>query len=179
MAEAARVLDFEGYYNYGSAAPVRESFPDSAPGPFETPGLQERIRQRELARAEAAGQDLPMVSLFAVFGFVIVGILMIFVVLAQISYNEAAADTLRLNTQLLELAEQQRALTIAFESVICMKEVEQYARDVLGMSRPENYQTAVVLNTVSDRAEVLSVGEVGSLRGFGSFISSLLEHFKR
>ena len=120
-AEAARVLDY---------------FPEAAPIPSEAPGVEERMRQREKARAEVAAQTKPMVSPFALFGSVLVTVLMIFVVLAQINYNEAAAETVRLNAQLTELTERHRALTITFESVISMKEVEQYARDVLGMSKP-------------------------------------------
>ena len=178
MAEAARVLDYEGRYNFGTAAPAGEAFPETAPEPHEIPGAQERIRQRERARAEAAALKTPMFSPFAAVGFVFVAILMVLVVLAQISYHEAATETARLNTQLTELNERQRALLIEFESVISMKEVEQYARDVLGMSRPENYQMSLINNTTGDRAEVLGAGKTDTLRGFGSFISSLLEYFK-
>jgi len=178
MAEAARVLDYESRYNYGSAAPAREIYPDAAPGPQQAPGVQERIRQRERARAEAAAISAPGISMFALFGSVFVGVLMVFVVLAQISYNEAASETIKLNSQLSMLADQQRTLAIAFESVICMNEVEQYARDVLGMSRPENYQMAVLPSAISDRAEVLSAANAVSLRGLGSFLSSLTEYFR-
>ena len=103
---------------------------------------------------------------------------MVFVVLAQISYNEAASETTKLNSQLSMLADQQRTLAIAFESVICMNEVEQYARDILGMSRPENYQMAVLPSAISDRAEVLSAVDAVSLRGLGSFLSSLMAYFR-
>jgi len=178
-AEAARVLDFEGYYNYGSAAPARELFPEAAPKPLETPDVQERTRQRERAKAEdLAALKAPGVSLFAIVGSLFVAALMVFVVLAQISYIEAASETVRLNAQLSALAEQQKRLEIAFESVVCMKEIEQYARDVLGMSRPESYQMALIPNKASDRAEVLSTGETGTLRDFGSFMSSLLDYFR-
>ena len=178
-AQAARVLEFEGYYNHGSAAPAREAHPDTSPGPLSAPGVQERIRQRERVRAEAAGRNMPGISLFALFGSVLVGVLMILVVLAQISYNETSAETVRLNSQLTALNEQKRTLTIAFENVVCMNEVEQYARDILGMSRPGNYQSAVIQSRVSDRAEVLNAGETATLRNFGSFISSLLQYFTR
>jgi hypothetical protein len=60
-----------------------------------------------------------------------------------------------------------------------MKEVEQYARDVLGMSKPDNYQMAVIQSAERDRAEVLAVADRGALREFGSFISSLLDVVRR
>ena len=178
-AEAARVLDFESRYNYGSAAPAREVFPDAAPRPSEVPDSNDRIRRRERAEEEAAAaQKAPRLSLFAMVGSVFVAVLMIFVLLAQINYNEVAAETVRLNAQLSALSEQHRKLEVTFESVVSMKEIEQYARDVLGMSRPENYQMAVIQNAEGDRAEVLSVSKGGSLRDLGAFISSLLEYFR-
>ena len=179
-AEAARALDYEGQYSYGSAVPAREAFSNAAPGSLEFPDANERIRRREHARAEAAAAlEAPSLSLFALFGFMFVIALMVFVLLAQINYSESAAETARLSAQLSELMEQHRRLEITFESVVSMKEIEQYARDVLGMSRPESYQIAVIQNAQGDRAEVLSVGGAGSLQELGAFISSLFEYFRR
>jgi len=177
-AEAARVLDFEGRYNYGSAAPARELFPDLQPQPFEEQYSQERRRQRERARAADDANNLPRLSLIAKVGYVAVAAIMILSLLAQISYNEAAAESARLSSQLSSLQERQRVLMIEFESVMDMKEVERYARDVLGMSRPESSQFAVIASTAGDRAEVLGSAEKGTLRDFGSFISSLLDYFR-
>ena len=180
MAEAARVLEFPDDYIHGSAAPAGAGYTEPLARPVDTPMLDERIRQRERARAEAAMQNAPSISLFAIFGSIFAGVLMMFVVLAQISYNEIASETVRLNSQLSALTEQQKRLEITFESVIDMKEVELYARDVLGMSRPDSDQIAVIHSAPSDRIEILSSGgEENSLRDFGSFISSLMGYLKR
>ena len=178
-AEAARALDFEGRYNYGTAAPAREPFPGYAPQPLDEPFLDERRRQRERQKAAEVARSLPHLSLFAMVGSVAVAFIMVFVILAQISYNEAATETVRLGSQLRALEEQQRVLMIEFESVMDMKEVERYARDVLGMSKSESGQFAVIASTAGDRAEVLSGAETGTLRGFGTFLSSLLDYFRR
>jgi len=183
-AEAARVLDYDSRYYYGSAPareqfPARELFPEREQRPLENPHAQERVRQRERTRTSTAAKDLPGISMFSVVGTLFVTLLMTLVVLAQISYNEAAADSVRLGAQLRALEEQQKILLVEFESVMDMKEVERYARDVLGMSKPDTHQLAVVHSTASDRAEVLNSPEGNSLRDFGSFISSLLEYFKR
>jgi hypothetical protein len=104
---------------------------------------------------------------------------MLFVVLAQISYNEIASETVRLNAQLTELKEQERKLEISFESVIDIKEVERYARDTLGMSRPDADQVAIIQSIPIDRAVIIdSEGEEGILSGLGSFLSSLLDYFR-
>ncbi|MCL2391490.1 MAG: cell division protein FtsL [Oscillospiraceae bacterium] len=179
MAEAARVLDYEKY-NCGSAAPAKEVFVEEVPQPLETPDSHQRARQRQNAKAAANAKNAPGVSLFAIVGMVVVSVLMIFVILAQISYNETAAESARLNAQLLTLNEQHRRLEITFESVIDMTEIERYARDVLGMTRPiaSGEGVIVIQSTANDRAEVLAPPDQDSLRDFGSFLSSLLSHFR-
>jgi len=178
MAEAARILEYEDAYFYGSAVPKREVYDEPAPEQVEIPALDERVRQRERAKAEEMSRSLPSVSLFAIFGTILVGALMTFMILAQISFNEIAGETTRLNAQMSELTDKQRKLGITFESVIDMKEVERYARDELGMSNPDADQVAVISSIPSDKAEIMETGEEGMLKGLGSFISSLLEYFK-
>ena len=176
-AEAARVLDFDSDYYFGSAAPAREEYDAPAPQPEEIPISQERTIQRQRARAAAAAQSVPGVSLFAIFGAILTATLMVFVVLAQINYNEAASETVRLNNRLRTLTEQQRRLEIAYESVIDIEEVERYAKDVLGMSKPESDQIAIIHSVPGDRAEVIGGSDESTLNGLGKFLSSLLEYF--
>ena len=176
-AEPARVLDYSGSGYYGSAAPAEIPFSGPMALPTDMPVYQEENRTWERAR-ETAVQSTPVVSLFALFGALLAGVLMIFVVLAQISYAELAGEKVRLNAQLAELSEQQRRLEIEFESAIDMKEIERYARDSLGMSKPETDQIAIIRSMAVDSAEIInSDGAEGALNGLGSFISSLLEYF--
>jgi cell division protein FtsL len=177
-AEAARAIGFDSEYYFGSAAPAREVFDSPPPKPAEIPIPQERTLQRQKERAAAAARSVPGVSLFAISGALFAAVLMVFVVLAQISYNEAAAETVRLNTRLQALTEQQRRLEITYENVIDMKEIERYAEDVLGMSKPEADQIAIVKSMPYDKAEVICESENGWLDGLGSFISSLTKYFK-
>jgi len=179
-AEAARVLEYPDEYIHGSAAPAGVGYAGQGVRPAGSPMAEELSRQRERARAAAAAQNVPGISLFAIFGSVFAAALMVFVVLAQISYNEIASETVRLNAQFASLTEQQRRLEIVFESVIDMKEVELHARDVLGMSRPDADQIAVIHNVQRDKVEIISTsGEDDSLREFGSFLQSLLGYFRR
>jgi cell division protein FtsL len=177
MAEPARVLDYD-YYNHGSAAPARQWRPQEAGIPVETPRSQERARLRERARAAEAVRKLPGISLFAIVGSITAVTMMVFVILAQITFSQTASEAARLNSQLMALTEQHRRLEIAFESVIDMNEIERYARDVVGMTRPHARQTAIIKSTSSDRGEVLAPPDRGELREFGTFISSLLDHFR-
>ena len=176
-AEAARVLDYTGSGYYGSAAPARAPYMEPLEKPMDIPVPQERTQIKEKAK-EAAAQKALSVSPFAVFGAIFVGILMIFTVLAQISFSEIASETVRLNVQFSELTERERRLEIEFESAIDMKEIERYARDVLGMSRPDADQVAVIRSMPTDNAEIMDSGEgANTLSGFGAFISSLMEYF--
>ena len=182
-AEAARALDFSDEYYYGSAVPAGERFRDHAEKPDAEPSAQELLRQRQTARETAAGQSAQSaqgVSMFAILGSIVVGILMIFAVLAQVSYNEVANETVRLKAQISSLEEEARKLEIVFESVVDMKDVEVYARDVLGMSKPDSGQVAVIHSAQRDTAEIVgSHARDNTLRGFGSFLSSLAEYLKR
>jgi len=188
-AEAARVLD---YYDYGSAvatktAPkgmVLEPASDETTKRMDLPQPQNQMRAKEaLQRRErerkAAVKRAPRISAFAVLGSLFISVLMVFVVLAQISYNEAAGETVRLNTQLIELTERNKALALTFESVIDMKEVERFARDELGMSKPDGGQVIIFKSTPRDRAIVISSVEEQNTQGFGTFIRSLTDYFKR
>ena len=175
-AEAAKALDYSNEYVYGTAIPKRrtDDFPDESA--VEIPSARESLQPAERTAVRRA----PVLSLFSVFGALFVGALMIFAILAQISYNEVASETIRLNAQIKGLKEQERILEIKFESVIDMKEVERYARDVLGMSKPEAEQVAVIQSVQQDTAEIITnSGEERPLRGLGSFISSLAKYFKR
>ena len=178
-AEAARVLDYYDELYYGSAAPAREVFEEPAERPVEIPLSPERTLQRQKARAAAAAQRTGGISLFAVFGSILAAALMVFVVLAQISYNETAAESVRLNAELQALTEQQRKLEIAYENAFDMKEIERYAKDVLGMSKPEADQIAIIHSVPEDKAEVIGEIETSPLEGFGSFLSTLLGYFKK
>ena len=186
-AEAARVLDYDSFAYYGSAAPARVPYWERETPVEAEPAQKERereyVRTRENTRtrqraAQAAEQKTHGVSAFAVFGAVLVGVLLVFVVLAQISYAEISAETVRLNTQLEELTETERRLGIVFESAIDLKEVERYARDTLGMSKPDADQVAMIQALRVDTAEIINVAEEDGISGFASFLSSLLDYFR-
>ena len=177
-AEAARALDYTNYEYYGSAAPARAPYFEPQAEPLEAPVPGGQTRTGVRAR-EVAAQKTVTVSLFAIFGTVFVGVLLFFVVLAHISYSELTSETVRLNEQLEELTEQERRLEIMFESAIDMKEVERYARDTLGMSKPSAEQVVIVYGQTVDTAEIIDSGGGTKEQGsFAAFLSSLLDYLR-
>ncbi|MCL2044771.1 MAG: hypothetical protein FWG88_00100 [Oscillospiraceae bacterium] len=176
-AEAVRTNDYTSREYYSSAAPARVPT-------FTIPGTaaQPQTRIEEQAAPQAVAETAVAtagISLFAVLGSLIAAVLMVFVVLAQISYNEIASDIVRQNSQLDMLLEQERKFEKDFENSIDMKEVERIARDELGMTRQSPEYIPITAFVPIDSAQIIESDDKGSaLKGFGSFISSLIEYFK-
>jgi cell division protein FtsL len=169
-------------YNYGSAASTRDAAAEAGTKRIETPpakraGAKERVRRLEQASA-AMSKKVPGISVFAVFGAIVIAVMMVFVVLAQINYNESASESVKLSTQVRELSEKYRVLELAFESSIDIREVERYARDELGMSRPDASQIIVINTTPRDSATVIHNEDSSGIQGFGEFLRSLTDYFR-
>lgn len=118
------------------------------------------------------------VSAFAIFGTLIISTLMVFVVLAQINYNETASESARLSTQVRDLTEERRTLELAFESSFDIREVERIAIDELGMTRPSAEQMLTITTIPYDTAVVVIGDESDGRQGFTEFLKSLIDYFK-
>jgi len=182
MENQAKALS---YYTYGTAAPTIQAMVEAETKRMHMPEqkvttLKERIKQQEKERGKAHSVEkkAPGISVFAILGALFVAVLMVFVVLAQINYNETAAESVRLNILLRELNEKHRALELSFESAVNIKEVERFARDELGMSRPDAGQIVVMSSAPRDSAIALNSGEERGIQGFGNFLRSLIDYFR-
>ena len=183
-AGAAGALRRKERYIHGSAAPARQPYDEPFAEPRENPLPQRRVAPKAPARVAPrvrnAEHRAPGVSLFAIVGSLVVTVLMVFVMLAQVNLNEVSREAARLNQHLDSLNEQQKILAITFESVVDMKEVERYAKDVLGMSRPVSEQIAVIRTIPDDRVEVIEVNdEEKGLTGLGTYLTYLFDEYIR
>ena len=182
MATRTRTSRYTKEYVHGSAA---RAIPADMEYANELPGIalsNQRMSGEDIHKIKNAQHKAPSVSVFAVVGFFAVALLMIFVMLAQVNLTEVSRETIRLNSQLETLIEQQRILSITFESVINMDEVERYAKDVLGMSVPDAEQYIVIRSIPSDKVEIFdnySEPENGRLQEIGSFLSFLFNEYVR
>ena len=136
-------------------------------------------KQAVKTKRETAEKPTPGVSVFAILGTLFISVLMVFVVLAQINFNETAAEAIRLNILIDELAERQRILELSFENAVDIREVERFARDELGMSRPDARHMMVIEAAPRDIALALDSREDRGLEGFGAFLRSLTDYFRR
>jgi cell division protein FtsL len=118
-------------------------------------------------------------SLFAVCGFALVAVMMVFVLLSHIKYNEITSEVAQLQTRLAALNEEERKLKIAYEDAFDVNEVETYATNVLGMTKPLDSQLATVATAASDKAVVLATSaQENSRTSIGTFLMSLVSYFK-
>jgi len=180
MDANARALN---YYNYGTTAPSIKAMVDAETRRVEMPdakttAAKEKVHRQNKVKEVLTAKTVPGISVFAVLGALFVSVLMVFVVLAQINYNETAGETARMSAQLSDLADKHRVLELTFESVIDIKEVERFARDELGMSRPDAGQVEIISATPRDSAIVINNGQERGMQGFGTFLKSLTEYFK-
>jgi len=147
--------------------------------PVQRPPVKERLRGLGNAGVAVVAKRVPGISFFAAAGTLIVSFLMVLVVLAQINYNEAASESARTDMQLRELAEKQRILELSFERSIDIKEVERFAKDELGMSRPDAAQIILISAEPRDSATAINTEEERGAQGFVEFLKSLTDYFKR
>jgi len=169
------------YYNHGTAAPTIQAMVEAETRRVSIPQAKPSVIKKRMNRREENGKSKtksPGISIFAVLGTLFVAVLMVFVVLAQINYNETAAESVRLNLHINDLTEKYRALELSFESAVEIKEVERFARDELGMSRPDAGQIIIISSTPRDSAVIINSGEDRGIQGFGNFLKSLAEYFR-
>lgn len=114
-------------------------------------------------------------SAFAIVGYVAVAIVMVLVLMTYVQYTAAAAQTVEYRERIETLSEEQRKLTIAYEQIFDLNEIEIYARTVLGMDDPKEAQIGEVLLNSTDKAVVY--GQESSGKVFLSGLSVILEYF--
>lgn len=164
--------DYENQPFYGNAVP--EQYPEQYPG--ERPGARPVERPAKVKKK----QQTYGISIFAIMGFVLAAVMIVFVLLAYVRYNDVSYKTLELQEQLAQLNEDGKKLQIAYEDAFDVNEIERYATDILGMHKPVEAQIGKVNTTAPDKAVVVGSGdkEEGFISGFFSFIGSLMEYLK-
>lgn len=146
--------------------------PDARPEP--------KTVQKTASQSARKAQKSYGVSLFAITGFVVVAVMMVFVLLAHVKYNEVTSETVKLQKKLDALGEQERKLKIAYEAAFDVNEVQQYAANVLGMTKPAPSQMGTIASLAYDKAVVVNAEDDESYKGESmvTFLASLVAYFK-
>lgn len=150
--------------------------PEANPVPRTAPMNAPKAAHRTAKKAQKAYG----ISLYAVVGFVFVAVMMVFVLLAYAKYSEVTNETVKLQTRLDELNSQERKLKIEYTNAFDVNDVERYATQVLGMSKPAEDQISTVSATAQDKAVVLKSSDdtPNKSESIVTFLASLVAYFK-
>lgn len=157
-----------------------EKYPHRKPEAKPAPRTASMDAPKAAHKTAKKAQKAYGISLYAVVGFVFVAAMMVFVLLAHAKYSEVTNETVKLQARLDELNSQERKLKIEYTNAFDVNDVERYATQVLGMSKPAEDQISTVSATAQDKAVVLKSSEDSSTKSESivTFLASLVAYFK-
>jgi cell division protein FtsL len=161
--------------------PATVPAPKTAPRtvPSQSPARSPKTTPKAAPRSYRKKQKAYGISLYSAIGFVVIAVMMIFVLLAHVRYAEVTNETVKLQTQMTTLNEQERKLQIAYVNAFDINQVEQYATNQLGMSQPAESQIGTISVTAQDKAVVADTHQenVVASESIGTFLASLVAYF--
>ena len=171
----ADVKTFKTYNFVTGAVDGTQAYDFSNPGlyreeeyysePAERPRRRERLQPREWTkeeahtrvRANAAVKNAQGVSILSILGVAAAAVLLALTLLAQIRLTDISYSAAKLEDQISELELQQDKLTVEYETIFNLKDVEEIAVNQLGMQEPMNDQVYYLTGVASaDKAEVVT-----------------------
>lgn len=154
---------------YAQPETAREGAVETAP---------RRQSQVKLKR-EAAVRISPVRAALYVLGYALAGALLVLVLMEYVQLTAISDQSAQLQNELAELQTEEARLLIDYESTFNLTEIEEYARNELGMVSASSSQRHYLETDIQDKAVVLKEPEAeeGFLGGAKQFLSSILEYF--
>jgi cell division protein FtsL len=149
------------------AEPPQEEATVAAP-----PKTKERTRAVPVARPRYA------VAPAAVIGFGLAAVLLVFSLMGRVQLVEASDEAATLSGQLSELQEEQSRLLISYESTFDLNEVDEYAKNTLGMQKAQSDQVYYIGGETPDKAVVLAEKDSGFAGRVLDFLDKIGEFFR-
>ncbi len=148
---------------------------------------KQRGRQREWIREEARGQasaaaverNRQGVSVVSLLGALCAVVLITMMLLAQIRLTDISSTAASLERQIDQLEAERSKLTVEYETIFNLKDVEEQAVEMLGMQEPDDSQIIYLSGVASaDKAEVVTreQADLFSL-GLKDMLSSIKAYF--
>ncbi len=158
-------------YEYGSTA-ERYATPDEV---VAEPERGEKVRKKVRIRVKAKEKVSTSfgVPALGIIGSIVVAAVAVLVLLSYVELTELSANRSDLESQLSSLNEQNAKLTIQYESTFNLSDIEDYAINVLGMSRLTDGDTTIITMDKYDHAEILN--EDDSSSGFWDFVTDTVD----
>ena len=136
---------------------------------------QESSRPSRRRAARRRVQRRYGLSITAVLGVIVVAAMVVFALISYAGYTSAAAEAISARSQVEELEDANRKLTVAYEAAFDMNEIKEYAQTALGMSQPAADQTGYIKLEAQDSVAVCSNdGEESVLSGITAMIAAAI-----
>ena len=114
-------------------------------------------------------------SITAVLGVIVVAAMVVMALMSYAAYTSTAAEAISARSQVEELEDANRKLTVAYEAAFDMNEVKEYAQTALGMNQPAADQTGYVRLEAQDSVAVCTGdGEGSVLSGITAMIAAAI-----
>lgn len=160
MAETAKKGAYDPYRNLsyaydGSAVRVVEGEAYPEPAPHVRPRRREKEAKRPVVVTRAAGN----VSLFAVFGFALVAVLAVFVLMNYITLSNISSEVVDLTGQMTQLKSEEATLLARYELAYDLGAIENAVTSDGSMSRPQPGQIIYVDLTEPDSVVLYDIPE--------------------
>lgn len=168
-------------YSSGAYAPVYDGNAVRAPQrrPVEQPKPKVRPKRRPAVRPQVEVRQAGQVSVFAVGGFLAVGILAVLLVLSYVQLFLASNSVVALRGQLSVLQEENAVLTAQYEQVFDMEHLQQAVGGT--MIRPTQDQIVYIdlsePDTVILYDQTQQQDQPGLLDSLEEFFSEMKEYF--
>ncbi len=139
--------------------------------------IREDVRADE--REKAAAKNRQGFSVVSLLGVGVAVVLLTMMLLAQIRLTDISDTAAKLESQITQLETERDKLTVEYETVFNLKDVEEHAVNVLGMQEPDNEQIFYLTGVASaDRAVVVTKEDADMFSlGLSDILSSVKAYF--
>lgn len=166
-------------YDFDNPELYREEYSTAQPAARPKARPQTAVRTRVHTRAKTAVHTRQSLAPASVLGMFVAAFLAVVAILAQAQMVGISSQSVKLQSQLAELEEQQSKLRIAYESAFNMAEIEDYATHILGMQKPRADQIFYIDTSSPDKAVVVAQGgNDGFVDRVSDYLSGALEYFR-
>ena len=138
-----------------------------------------REEAKEHASAAAVARNRQGVSVVSLIGAVCAAVLITMMLLAQIRLTDISNTAAGLEKQISQLEQERAKLTVEYETIFNLKDVEEQAVDILGMQEPEDSQIVYLSGVASaDKAVVVTREQTDMFSlGLKDMLSSVKAYF--
>ena len=165
-------------YDFSSPAyyPQEEIYETPKKAPKEQTWVKEDVRER----VQTAVRNKQGFSPLAMLGILCVVVLFVMTLLAQIQLVNISKNAVEMEAQIASLEAERDKLTVEYETIFNLKDVEEYAVGVLGMQEPRDDQIYYLTNVSSADKVVIHSGDHTNMFSLGveDLLASLQSYFQ-